>query len=136
MYCFAYMIVIIIIIIIITNIFNPGLKHFRRYKKETTTAKQNKTNRFFTSEKPTSRLKLSHFVSLTGLLRGGTWGPYEGLRTPDGKTLQLLKVRRCWRSPMSSCFTRYRILWATDTLKTLGEGYVGGKTKRKHLSRL
>ena len=47
MYCFAYMIVIIIIIII-TNIFNPGLKHFRRYKKETTTtAKQNKTNQFF-----------------------------------------------------------------------------------------
>ena len=45
MYCFAYMIVIIIIII--TNMFNPGLKHFRRYKKETTTAKQNKTNQFF-----------------------------------------------------------------------------------------
>ena len=33
---------------------------------------------------------------LEGLAVGGTWGLYEGLRNPDGKTMKLRVNRSCF----------------------------------------
>ena len=55
---------------------------------------------------------------LEGLAVGGTWGLYEGLRNPDGKTMKLRVNRSCFEQVHFMFISEYKKNLVTESEKS------------------